>query len=151
MRLICWAPRLSWPALIEALYRAWLQGKDVSATDGAARDRGPGRFRSDTAERGMVLPRQPLTCVAAPTTRFPGVFGVPSFIVQSQSGPRLFFGQDRLHFVEEALRHHPLSAEGLAEAPPSPGGKARLFLARRRRCALIPVVTARVANEARSR
>ena len=34
-----------------------------------------------------------------------GVFGVPSFLVAQHHGPpQLFFGQDRLHFVEKALR-----------------------------------------------
>lgn len=123
MRLICWAPRLSWPALIEALYRAyWLEGRDVSDLTVLRAIATQVGLDPDAAERGMGSPQ-----VAADLRRrtdgalAQGIFGVPSFIVQGNTGPRLFFGQDRLHFVEEALRHHPLAADEHL-APPVAAG-----------------------------
>ena len=33
-----------------------------------------------------------------------GVFGAPAFLVQKNGGDELFWGNDRLHFLEQALR-----------------------------------------------
>ncbi len=120
MRLLCFAPRISRPALVAALFRAyWELGLDITnvdvlvdlarqvGLDGEAVARG---VRS--AETASELRRRTSEAIAA------GVFGVPTFIVDSSTGPRLFFGQDRLHFVEEAIRHHPLF-DALAAAPVS--------------------------------
>ena len=46
---------------------------------------------------------------------------MPTFIVEGESGPRLFFGQDRLIFVEEALRSHPLMRDEGSTRPPACG------------------------------
>lgn len=118
MRLLTWAPRLCWPTLIDALYRAyWVDGQDVSDVQVLRRVASQAGLDPDAAERGIHSPQ-----IASELRRrtdealSQGVFGVPSFIVDSHSGPRLFFGQDRLHFVEEALRHHPLA---IADQPAS--------------------------------
>jgi 2-hydroxychromene-2-carboxylate isomerase len=121
MRLICWAPRLSWPKLIDALYHAyWLAGQDVSDPAVLRAIASQVGLDPDAAARGTESP-----LIATELRRrtdealAQGVFGVPSFIVHGKSGPRLFFGQDRLHFVEEALRHHPLASEDAATAEAS--------------------------------
>lgn len=115
MRLVCWAPRLSWPALIDALYKAyWVEGEDVSDLQVLRAVAQRVGLDPDAAEHGIRsaqvahdLRRRTDEAISQ------GVFGVPSFVVDSHSGPRLFFGQDRLHFVEEALVHHPLASTDL--------------------------------------
>lgn len=121
MRLLCWAPRVRRPALMDALYRAyWVDGRDIADRDvlvDLAHEVGLDR---EAALRGIGSPE-----IAADLRRRTdgavalGVFGVPTFVVEGQHGPRLFFGQDRLQFVEDALRHHPLSAPPAAPARPA--------------------------------
>lgn len=121
MRLLCWAPRFGRRALIEALYRAyWAQGRDISSVEVLIEIAVEVGLDPAAARRGIYSPeaahelrRRTDEAIAA------GVFGVPTFIVEGQSGPRLFFGQDRLDFVEEALRHHPHAlVQDEAEASP---------------------------------
>lgn len=84
-----------------ALYRAyWAEGRDV--TDKAvlaeiARAHGLDPGRIEAAEVKEELRRNTDEAVAA------GVFGAPSFVVTNPHGSFLFWGQDRLHFVEKAL------------------------------------------------
>jgi 2-hydroxychromene-2-carboxylate isomerase len=128
MRLICWAPPLCWPSLIAALYRAyWVEGRDISEVSVLIELAASVGLEAESVWQGLhsrevaqSLRRRTDEAVAA------GVFGVPTMVVDGNStgGPRLFFGQDRLHFVEEAVRHHPLfrppQAEPQAEpAPPT--------------------------------
>lgn len=121
MRLLCWAPRAARPVLIAALYRAyWVESRDITdpavlaaiaagvGLDGAEAERG---LRS--ADVAAALRARTEEAIHA------GVFGVPTFVVEGQSGPRLYFGQDRLHFVEQALRSHPLAWSDLARATPA--------------------------------
>lgn len=128
MRLICWAPRLCWPSLIDALYRAyWVEGQDVSDIQVLRRVATSVGLDADAAERAIASP-QVTSDLRRRTDEAlaQGVFGVPSFLVESHSGPRLFFGQDRLHFVEEALLHHPLSlASDAASHRPGSAPSAR--------------------------
>ena len=111
MRLLTWAPRLSVPSLMAALYRAyWVEGRDVSSVEvllDIAESVGLSRTEAQkgllSATVSMELRRRTDEAIAS------GVFGVPTFVVETEGGPRLFFGQDRLHFVAEALRSHPLA------------------------------------------
>jgi 2-hydroxychromene-2-carboxylate isomerase len=122
MRLICWAPQLSWPSLIAALYRAyWVEGRDISEVSVLLEIAASVGIDSESAWSGLNsketasdLRRRTEDAVAA------GVFGVPTMVVDGNSvgGPRLFFGQDRLHFVEEAVRNHPLFSPPYVEPVP---------------------------------
>lgn len=143
MRLICWAPRLSRKSLIEALYRAyWVEGRDVAEVEvlcdvaaGVGLDREAARRGIKSAQVATELRHRTEEAIRH------GVFGVPTFIIEVHGTPRLFFGQDRLHFVEEAIRHHPLF-----EFPP----QAPVLAVSRSAASLVdtPLVPA-VANEAR--
>jgi 2-hydroxychromene-2-carboxylate isomerase len=123
MRLLCWAPRLARPQLTQALYRAyWAEGRDISNIEVLIDIAASVGLPPDGARRGVFgaevkndLHRRTSEALSI------GVFGVPTFVVEGKSGPRLFFGQDRLHFVEEALRNHPLySPSEEAEQTPAP-------------------------------
>ena len=110
MRLLCWAPRLVWPRLVAALYAAyWAEGRDIADIEVLVDIAQSVGIDGDSARRGLQSPqashelrRRTDDAIAS------GVFGVPTFIVDGHSGPRLFFGQDRLHFVREAIIAHPL-------------------------------------------
>jgi 2-hydroxychromene-2-carboxylate isomerase len=110
MRLLCWAPRLAWPRLIAALYRAyWAEGRDVTYIEVLVDIAQSVGIDADGARRGLQSPQAAAELRRRTSEAIEqGVFGVPTFIVEGHSGPRLFFGQDRLHFVREAILHHPL-------------------------------------------
>ena len=122
MRLLSWAPKLVRPALMAALYRAyWVEGRDVAdiqvlgeLAESVGLSMAPAIMGLQGAAAAAELRRSTEEALAA------GVFGVPTFGVDTVAGPRLFFGQDRLHFVEEALRNHPGSAREAPEAPLEP-------------------------------
>lgn len=111
MRLVCWAPGEARAELVAALYRAyWVEGRDITVPEELGAIAASVGLSAADAVVGLGSP------AAAQKLRQrtdealqAGVFGVPTFIVDSHSGPRLFFGQDRLHFVEEALLHHPFA------------------------------------------
>ena len=122
MRLLTWAPNLSVPTLMVALYRAyWVEGRDVADIE-VLLDiaESVGLSRKD-AQQGLLS--APVSLALRRHTDeaiSDGVFGVPTFVVEGESGPRLFFGQDRMHFVEEALRSHPLSRTESSGRSPRP-------------------------------
>lgn len=104
--------------LTHELYRLyWVEGADVTdraVLAAAARRHGvdPGVIDSPEARQGLF----DTTAEAAAR----GAFGVPSFAV----GDTLWWGQDRLHFVEEALGHAgPRKLRGQA----APGARLRFF------------------------
>jgi 2-hydroxychromene-2-carboxylate isomerase len=105
MRLLCFTPPVARPALTHALYRAyWAEGRDVSSLDvlcDIAESVGLNRDSARVAIKSPAARAELERCTSAALSA--GVFGVPTFVVDSPSGPRLFFGQDRLHFVEMAL------------------------------------------------
>ena len=90
----------------KALFAAyWVHGLDVSrpdvvtaALDGAGLDGAALVARAGSAEIKDELTRRTSDATAA------GVFGAPTFLVTTDQGaPQLFWGQDRLAFVEKAL------------------------------------------------
>jgi 2-hydroxychromene-2-carboxylate isomerase len=136
MRLLCWAPRAARADLVAALYRAyWVEGRDTSSLNELGAIAASVGLSATAAIAGLQAP------AAAHELRQrtdealqAGVFGVPTFIVDSHSGPRLFFGQDRLHFVEEALLHHPHAEPGeRARRPPPQWGEQHLPVANQAR------------------
>jgi 2-hydroxychromene-2-carboxylate isomerase len=114
MRLLSWAPRLLRAALMAALYRAyWVEGRDVSDLQVLGEIAESVGLTAASAILGIQTPAASAELRRSTDEALTaGVFGVPTFVVDTHAGPRLFFGQDRLHFVEEALRNHPGSARG---------------------------------------
>ena len=98
MRLLCSAPDEKVPTLTAALYKAyWVDGEDVSSKDvlnGIARRHGIADNSFQKAEAREMLYRNTTEAVER------GAFGVPSFFV----GEQMWWGQDRMHFVEARLR-----------------------------------------------
>jgi len=119
MRLITAAHRLVRPVLITALYRAyWVDGKNVAdpavlyeVAESVGIERQEAERALRNANVAAELRRHTDDAVAA------GVFGVPTFVVEGSHGPRLFFGQDRLHFVREALAQQAMVE---SQEPPAP-------------------------------
>jgi 2-hydroxychromene-2-carboxylate isomerase len=116
MRLLCWAPPPSWPALIDALYAAyWVRGLDIADLEVLAEVAASVGLDPHAARTGLQSPAAALALrTATQDALAAGVFGVPTFVVDGRTGPRLFFGQDRLPFVAEALQQHAFAA------PPPP-------------------------------
>jgi 2-hydroxychromene-2-carboxylate isomerase len=96
------------PRASKALYAAyWVQGRDVSSPevvrevlDGAGLDGAALVARAEEPAIKDELRRRTDEAIAA------GVFGAPAFVVKTPSiapGGALFWGQDRLHWVEQAL------------------------------------------------
>ncbi|MDW8280839.1 MAG: 2-hydroxychromene-2-carboxylate isomerase [Myxococcales bacterium] len=111
MRLVCWAPPAARPPLVHALYRAyWVEGEDISDIEVLARVATAVGLNGGSACIGLQSPAARLELHRSTEEALrAGVFGVPTFVVESHRGPQLFFGQDRLHFVEAALLMHPLA------------------------------------------
>lgn len=98
MRLLCAAPPATLPALASALFAAyWVHGRDI--TDRAVLAEVAAPFGLDAARVDAPEVKQALFDTTAEAAAA-GAFGVPAFVV----GDTLYWGQDRLHFVERALR-----------------------------------------------
>lgn len=119
MRLLCWAPAVVRPALCRALYAAyWAEGRDVADRAVLADIAASIGLDREEAWTGLQGPKARAELKRRTDEALEhGVFGVPSFIVEGHSGPRLFFGQDRLHSVEAALIAHPLAGLPPEEDP----------------------------------
>lgn len=125
MRLLCAAELHApdhLPALTDALYRAyWVTGDDI--TDRAVLTR-------IAAEHGLLIDLIDDPAVKDHLRKntdeavAEGVFGVPAFLVESDAGRRLIFGQDRMHFLDQALRGtlgQQVTYAAPSDAAPSPG------------------------------
>ena len=109
-----------WP-LIHALYRAyWVDGSDLATLSGVA---GVLSSVGLDADRTLARTQAPeikerlrLQTVEAVTL---GIFGAPSFVLHSEGSPgTLYWGQDRLGAVEQALGGRPVGdlVDGSADA-----------------------------------
>lgn len=105
--LLAACPNGDFMPLAHRFFRAyWVEGIDLSTADGVAQvlreagcDVEAVLARAATAELKDELRRRTDEAVAR------GVFGVPAFFVEGEDS--LYFGQDRLAFVEEALGGSP--------------------------------------------
>lgn len=123
MRLITAAHGPARMALSHALFRAyWIEGRDVAdpaVLDALAREHGiDPAARADAGVKSALFDA---TSEAASR----GAFGVPALVVDEK---HLFWGQDRLHFVEQALGGQPGPLwTPPAQVPPGPRPTLRLF------------------------
>ncbi|MCB9706717.1 MAG: 2-hydroxychromene-2-carboxylate isomerase [Myxococcales bacterium] len=108
-------------ALTRALFRAyWAEGRDLAdraVVDAIAREHGvdPAIIDGEEARAGLFASTAEATAL--------GAFGVPVIAV----GERWWWGQDRLHFVQEALGERlRRPGEGVC-APPRPGATIDFF------------------------
>lgn len=113
--LLAACPNGDFMPLAHRFYRAyWVDGIDLSTPDGVARvlreaglDADAVLARAATPEIKDELRRRTDEAVAR------GVFGVPAFFVEGEDS--LYFGQDRLAYVEEALGGSPAPLVSPAE------------------------------------
>jgi 2-hydroxychromene-2-carboxylate isomerase len=117
MRLLAASPAEHVPAMAKALYSAyWAEGKNV---------RDPALLAALCSQAGMAP--EAWKTEAAKDKLFKntdiavkkGIFGVPAFIL----GDRLWWGQDRMHFLEEALG----GSRPKWPIPSQPGGEVEFF------------------------
>lgn len=101
-------PEERWPALIHELYQIyWVRGGDFTARDTLAAALAAVGVEGELAERALAanddpeikleLRRRTDEAIAR------GVFGAPTMFVGDGDDPLMFWGQDRLPFVERAL------------------------------------------------
>lgn len=80
---------------------AWAEGKDLSSADVLAEVLGTAGFDAPVVIQAMALPQNKSALIEASNAAAArGVFGAPTFFVDGE----LYFGQDRLEWVERALR-----------------------------------------------
>ncbi|MCK6502552.1 DsbA family protein [Myxococcota bacterium] len=134
MRLLVAAPEPLRPALGHALLEA-IHVQGIDPADPVALERIGAGFGLDPARARQAAAEEELrhhTQVALER----GAFGVPSFWAATAEAPqgRLWWGADRLHLVEAALRGAScreeappdLQREGAADRPPGPAGRSEL-------------------------
>ena len=101
LRVLLGLPEASWPAAIHALYRAyWRDGADITRDEviaGALRGAGLDPTAALAAADGAAAKDELRARTDEAVAR--GVFGAPAMFV----GETLFWGQDRLHWLEAAL------------------------------------------------
>jgi 2-hydroxychromene-2-carboxylate isomerase len=103
LRLLYAAPTSARPRLTHALYRAyWAEGHDV-ADRTVLEEIARAANVADAAQRLDDPAVKQELHAATDEAIAGGVFGVPAFVVVRGGTRTLYFGQDRLHFVEKAL------------------------------------------------
>ncbi len=126
LRTLLALPHSRWPAAIHAIYAAyWQRAEDITRDDVIGRalaaagvsdsDISSAQARADDAAIKDELRARTDRAIGL------GIFGAPAWILRRPQGPLLFWGQDRLAWVEAAL------AGWDPETAPPPGGPRPLF------------------------
>jgi 2-hydroxychromene-2-carboxylate isomerase len=134
LRTLLALPHSRWPQAIEAIYAAyWQRAEDVTNDDVIARAlEGAGVSRDDIASAQARADDPAIKDELRARTDEAialGIFGAPAWILRRPTGPLLFWGQDRLDFVEAALAGWdpetgppPHGPHPLEEGPPAAPG-----------------------------
>ena len=100
LRLVLASPEAKKPALVNAIYRAyWVDDRDISSEEVLADILTQEGFPPEFVETTQSDQYRQILREATEDAARLGLCGVPSFLV----GNQLFWGQDRLIFVEKAL------------------------------------------------
>lgn len=103
LRLTLLAPEASRAPLVHAIMRAvWAEDRDPA--ERAVLEEACENAGVDSALLERLTEGKPLLYDATEDARRRGVPGAPTFLVHTGSGPELFWGQDRLELVADALR-----------------------------------------------
>ncbi len=101
------------PSVIHGFYRAyWARGEEVSAPATMRRVLAAAGHDAEAILGRLDEAREDLRVRTEEAIAL-GIFGAPAFVV----GGELFWGQDRLHFVERALGQQPASASRAGLSP----------------------------------
>lgn len=107
------------PRASVALFAAyWRDGRDLEdeATVRSVLD-GAGLDGSALVAAAKEEPAKAALRAATDAAVEAGIFGVPTFVVKNDRGSQLFWGQDRLMFVEKAIRGWFVELEAIGAAP----------------------------------
>ena len=103
LRLTLLAPEAKRAALVHAIMRAtWAEDRDPA--ERAVLEAACVEAGVDTGLLDRLADAKHLLFEATDDARQRGVPGAPPFVVHTASGPELFWGQDRLELVADALR-----------------------------------------------
>jgi 2-hydroxychromene-2-carboxylate isomerase len=122
LRALLALPEPSWPAFAHAVYRAyWQRGQDVTARDTLAAALAEAGVTGAAAERALAADEDP--AIKQELVRRTdeaiarGVFGAPTMFVGDGPDAKMYWGQDRLHMVEEALGGAPSPSPSPSPSP----------------------------------
>lgn len=103
LRLTLLAPEAQRAGLVHAIMRAtWAEDRDPA--ERAVLEAACVEAGVETALLDRLADAKHLLFAATEDARVRGVPGAPTFVVHTPSGPELFWGQDRLELVADALR-----------------------------------------------
>ncbi len=134
LRTLLALPHSRWPAAIHALYAAyWQRAEDITRDDVIAGALAAGGVSDDDIASAQARADDPAIKdeLRARTEEAIslGIFGAPAWILRRPQGPLLFWGQDRLAWVDAALAgwdpdssSPPGGPRPLLEAPPAAPG-----------------------------